>query len=156
MTNNYLKDVDLLATLGGPINNPYDPRAHHDFCFESDTQAVFLVPQPQTTTTQPFRVFISYDCGHLETIFPGAVLPMPAPGTGPGIHGVLQSDPSFGPPSMQPEELRTFRSPPCCSLRRHIKVWLDPMAPVPPTGQPIVVRVMASRRGGDPVCGCSE
>lgn len=152
MTTNYLKEVDLVATPGGPINNPYDPRAHHDFCFESDSQVVVLVPQPQTGATTPYRVFISYDCGHLELVTPGGFLPVPAPGTGPHVHGVLQYDPTFGP--MQLEEQRVFNRP-CCSRRRHVKVWLDPGSPVPPTAQPIVVRVMASARGGDPACGCS-
>lgn len=152
---NYLKEVDLsaLGTPGNPINNPYDPRAHHDFCFESDSQVVMLVIPPQTGATTPYRVFVSYDCGHLALVTVGP-LPMPAPGTGPEIHGVLQFDPMFGPP-MQPEEQRVFRSPSCCSRRRHIKVWLDPNSPVPPAAQPIVVRVMASARGGDPSCGCA-
>lgn len=154
MTTNYLKEVDLAApaTPGNPINNPYDPRAHHDFCFESDSQTVMLVIPPQVAATQPYRVFVSYDCGHLELVTPGP-LPTPAPGTGPRIHAILQYDPMFGPP-MQPDEQRVYRSPSCCSRRRHVKVWLDPNSPPPPTAQPIVVRVMASRASDAPAC-CS-
>jgi hypothetical protein len=150
MTINYLKEVDLaaIATPGNPINNPWDPRAHHDFCFESDSQEVILVQQ-QPIPPQPFRVFISYDCGHLAVLTPGPILPMPGPGVGPEVHGILQFDPFFG--SQQPEELKVF-SRRCCSKRRHMKVWLDPLAP-PSTGQMILVRVSASARGGDG-CGC--
>lgn len=158
MTTNYLKEVDLAApTLppGNQVNNPYDPRAHHDFCFESDSQTVMLVFPPQTAGTTPYRVFVSYDCGHLELIQPGPP-PPPMPGTGPKIHAVLQYDPAFGPPSQQPEEYRIYRSPSCCSRRCHLKVWLDPMAPPPPTGTSIVVRVMASRESEAPSCGCSS
>jgi hypothetical protein len=151
VTNNYLKEIDLSPTVGGPINNPYDPRAHHDFCFESDSQEVILIAQQQTGVATPFRVFISYDCGHLELITP-TPLPVPFPGTGPGIHGVLRFDPNFG--FMQPEENRVFRRL-CCKLSRHIKVWLDPASPITTT-QPIPVQVSASRRGDGPACGCSD
>lgn len=150
MTKNYLKEVDLVAAPGGPINNPYDPRAHHDFCFESNSQTVMLVLQPPTAQQTPYRVFVSYDCGHLELITP-APTPQPAPGTGPRIHAILQFDPFFGPP-MQPEEQRVFRSPSCCSKTRHLKVWLDPNSPPPPAGQLVVVRVMAQRADD---CGCA-
>lgn len=144
MTNNYLRDVDLAAISnpGNPINNPLDPRAHHDFCFESDSQEVILVPQNVVATT-PYRVFISYDCGHVAVLVPGP-LPILPPFVGPEVHGILQYDPFFG--SIQPEEQKVFRRS-CCSRRRHIKVWLDPQSPVPPTGPMVVVRVMASARG---------
>lgn len=155
MTTNYLKEVDLAAsaTPGNPINSPFDPRAHHDFCFESDSQEIILVQPPGPVGTTPYRVFISYDCGHLSLITPGPALPQPGPGAGPQIHGVLQYDPTLG--MMQPVEQKVF-SRPCCSKRRHVKVWLDPLAPPPPTAQMIVVRVMASRRGGDASCGCAD
>lgn len=151
MTSNYLREVDLaaIATPGNPINNPLDARAHHDFCFESDSQEVILVPQTQPLVTTPYRVFISYDCGHATVLMPGP-LPVLPPFVGPEIHGILQFDPIFGP--NQPEEQKVFRRS-CCSRRRHVKVWIDPQSPQPPTGQMVLVRVMASARGGEG-CGC--
>lgn len=151
MTTNYLHEIDLNPAIGGPINNPYDPRADHNWCFEANSQEVILVFPPQQPVTTPYRVFVSYDCGHYPLIFPGAgPLPQPPPGVGPQVHGVLAFDPAFGI-GMQPEERRVFRRT-CCHLARSLKVWLDPNSPQPPTAQPIVVQVSASARGGDACC----
>lgn len=36
----------------------------------------------------------------------------------------------------------------CCHQRRSVQVWLDPMGPLPPAGQPIVVQVSAWAKDG--------
>lgn len=133
MTQNYYKEIDLNQppAFGGPIINPLDPRAHHDFCFLSDQQEIILARAPGVTTT--IRVLFSFDCGHQALINQ----PPPPPGQGPEVHGLLVLDAVSGDDPMR----RIFK-PGCCSQRRHVKVWLDPMQP-PPVGNPVIVTVGA-------------
>lgn len=133
MTHNYLKELDLNQppALGGPIMNPLDARAHHDFCFLSDQQEIVLART--TTGGPPVRVLFSFDCGHQALIGQ----PIPPIGQGPEVHGLLVFDPAIGD-----DPLRRIFKPGCCSQRRHVKVWLDPVTP-PPVGTPVIVLVSA-------------
>ncbi len=135
----YLREIDLNPPIGGPINNPLDPRAGNDFCFLSDGQEIVLV-QPMPFPTQPIRVLVSFDCGHQALLN----LPPPPPGTGPQVHGLLVFDPATGGIGQ-----RNVLRRECCHQRRGVKIWLDPMSPLPPTSQPIVVVVSAwAKEGG--------
>lgn len=133
MSHDYVREYDLNPTpaFGGPIMNPLDPRAHNDFCFLSDQQEIFLARPP--TATGPIRVLFSFGCGHQALINQ----PIPPPGTGPEVHGLLVFDPAVGD-----DPLRRIYKPDCCHQRGFVKVWIDPMFP-PPTGIPVVVVVSA-------------
>ena len=140
MSHDYLREIDLNPMINGapaPINNPLDPRAHHDFCFLSDQQEITLARSMTTGTA--VRVLFSFDCGHQALINQ----PFPPPGTGPEVHGLLTFDPTVG----DDPERRIYR-PGCCHQRRFVKVWLD--MPQPPAGVPVIVIVGA--RAKEPSC----
>lgn len=133
----YLKEVDLNppAATGGPITNPFDPRAHHDFCFLSDTQEIFLA-QPNPFPTSPIRVLLSFDCGHQALLNQ----PFPPPGQGPEVHGLLVIDPATGGMGQRQAYRRD-----CCHNRRSVKVWME--QGTIPQG-PVIVVVQASAKAG--------
>lgn len=142
-TKNYFQEFDLNPMVnGGPavINNPLDPRAHHDFCFQSDSQEVVLVPQ-QTAGT-PIRVLVSFACGHQSLIGPNPVPPPPPGSLQFPVDGLLIMDPLFPVNA----DLRRKRWD-CCHYRDFVKVWIDPMGPQPQPGQPVIVHVWASAKG---------
>ncbi len=136
----YFREIDLNPAGGQPVNSPIDPRGHNDFCFMSDGQQIELA-QPQPATAVPFRVFISFDCGHQQVLNQPLMLP---PGVGPQIHGQLT-------PALPPSPGTTIFRRECCHQRGRVKVWLDPFGPQPPTGMPIVVLVSAWAKDG--ACG---
>lgn len=137
MTHNYFKELDLNPppALGGPILNPLDPRAHNDFCFLSDWQEIVLARSQSAGS--PVRVLFSFSCGHQPLLNQ----PFPPPGTGPEVHGLLVFDPAVGDDPLR----RVFREQ-CCHQRRHVKVWIDPTGPQPPTGIPVIVTVAAGAK----------
>lgn len=118
MSNDYLREIDLnpAPALGGPINNPLDPRAMHYFGFLSEGQEIALA-QPGINP----RVLISFHYANQPTAIP----PQPQP----PIDAVL--DTSFGPPVIRYGDHHD---------RAHVLIWLDPTVVLP---GPLLVRVRA-------------
>lgn len=120
----YLKELDLNPPLGlgGPVNNPTDPRAMHYFGFLSEGQELVLVPGVGGTS----RVFASWHYVNQPLL----TLPVPPP----LVDVVL--DFASGPPVVRYEGFHE---------RAHAIVWLDPAAPIV-TG-PLIVRLRAWATG---------
>ncbi len=118
--NDYLREIDLNppVALGGPINNPLDPRAMHYFGFAgpANGQEIALVPAAAS------RVYVSFHYGNQP---PGPPAPQPP------VDAIVDFA-AGGPPVLRYEENHD---------RRHVLVWLDPAGPTP-TG-PVMVRVKA-------------
>lgn len=137
---NYFQEFDLNPFVNGapaPVNNPLDPRAHHDFCFPSDSQDIVLVPQ--TIAGGPIRVLISFECGHQPLLGPVPPPPPPPGGLQFPVDGLLVLDPAF---PMDADRRRKKWD--CCHLRRFVKVWIDPMGPQPQG--PVIVNIWASAK----------
>lgn len=121
--HDYLREIDLNPppAMGGPINNPLDPRAMHYFGFLSEGQEIVLV---QPFTGGPPRIFISWQ--YANNPLPPPAAPQPPP----PVDAI--ADFSGGPPGVRYETHHE---------RAHAIIWLDPNAPTP-TG-PMTVRVRA-------------
>lgn len=83
-------------------------------------------------------VIAAIDCGHQALINQ----PVPPIGVGPEVHGMLMFDPAVGDDPLR----RVFRPQGCCHQRQRVKVWLDPMGPLPPLGTPVIVTVAAGAK----------
>ncbi len=123
MSHDYLREIDLNppAAIGPPVTSPLDPRAMHYFGFLANGQEISIVPPFQG---QP-RVAASFHYGNQPTVVP----PQPQP----PIDAIL--DTTTFPPLVRYEVNHD---------RSHVLVWLD--NPLPPIGQPVLVRVRAWAR----------
>lgn len=119
----YLREIDLNPppAMGGPINNPLDPRAMHYFGFLSEGQEIVQA----LPSTGPAKVFVSWDYANNPLLPPAPPIPPPP------VDAIL--DFAGGPPVVRYETHHE---------RCHAIVWLDPNAAPPPTG-PMIVRVRA-------------
>ena len=120
MMTDFFREIDLNPATG-PITNPLDLRAMHYFGFLANGQEIRLV-QPQTVTAA--RVALSFHYANQPTIT--------SPTPPPPIDEVVDVVP--GPPPL-PVRYTVDHD------RRHVLVWLD--GPVPPAGQPVIVRIKA-------------